>query len=58
MEKTKPVRVEHDHHTCGVFTEAIWRDLIARAGLELVDVETVDDPHTGEHAVFVARKPA
>ncbi len=58
MEKTKQIRVEHDHQTCGVFTEAVWRDLVAQARLELVDVETVDDPHTGEHAVFVARKPA
>ncbi|MDQ3121133.1 MAG: class I SAM-dependent methyltransferase [Actinomycetota bacterium] len=58
MEKTKPVRVEHDHHTCGVFPDAVWRDLIAAAGLELVDVEAVDDPNTGEHAMFVARKPA
>jgi len=26
------------------------------AGLELVEVD-VEDPHAGEHAVFVARRP-
>ncbi len=57
-EEGEEIRVEHDHHTCGVFPEAVWRNLIARTGLELVDVETIDDPHAGEHAVFVARKPA
>ena len=56
MEKTRQVRVEHDHQTCGVFPEAVWRDLIAGAGLELVDVATVDDPHAGEHAFFAARR--
>jgi len=58
MEKTKQVRVEHDHQTCGVFPEALWRALIAKAGLELVDVRTIDDPHAGEHAFFAARRPA
>ncbi|MGI8885689.1 MAG: class I SAM-dependent methyltransferase [Gaiellaceae bacterium] len=56
MEDGKEIRVEHDHHTCGVFSDAVWRDLIAAARLELVDVETIHDPNAGEHAVFVARK--
>ncbi len=55
-EDGRETRVEHDHHTCGIFPEAVWHDLIAAAGLDLVDVETIDDPHAGEHAVFAARK--
>ncbi len=51
------MRVEYDHHTCGVFAETVWHRLIANVGLELVDPE-VDDPHAGEHAFFVARKSA
>ena len=57
MEDGEDVRVEYDHHTCGVFAETLWDRLIADVGLELVDPE-VDDPHTGEHAFFVARKSA
>jgi SAM-dependent methyltransferase len=56
-EAGKEVRVEHDRHICGVFLEALWRGLIADAGLELVDPQ-VEDPYAGEHAVFAARKPA
>ncbi len=58
MEKTEAVRVEHDHQTCGVFPEAVWRDLIAGVGLEFVDVTAVHDPNAGEHAFFAARRPA
>ena len=53
MEDGEDVRVEYDHHTCGVFPETVWHRLIANVGLELVDPE-VDDPHAGEHAFFVA----
>jgi SAM-dependent methyltransferase len=56
-EAGKEVRVEHDRHICGVFPEALWRGLIADAGLELVDPQ-VEDPYAGEHTVFAARKPA
>jgi SAM-dependent methyltransferase len=56
-EAGKEVRVEHDRHICGVFPGALWRGLIADAGLELVDPQ-VEDPYAGEHAVFAARKPA
>ncbi len=56
MKEGREIRVEHDHHTCGVFPEAVWHRLIADAGLDLVDVD-VDDPNAGEHAVFVARRP-
>jgi SAM-dependent methyltransferase len=51
-----PLRLVHDHHRCGVFPETTWRRLIQEAGLELVNVD-VPDPHFGEHAVFVARRP-
>ena len=56
-ETGKPTRVEHELHTCGLFPESTWRRLIAEAGLEVVDPR-VEDPHVGEHAVFVARKRA
>ena len=56
-ETGKETRVEHDRHVCGVFPEALWRALIEEAGLELVDFD-VEDPDAGDHAVFVARKPA
>jgi SAM-dependent methyltransferase len=56
-EAGKDIRVEHDRHTCGVFPDALWRGVIADAGLELVDPD-VEDPDAGEHAVFAARKPA
>lgn len=55
-EPGQPFRIVYDHHVCGVFSEATWRRLIEGAGLELVDVD-VPDPHFGEHAVFVARRP-
>jgi SAM-dependent methyltransferase len=55
-EPGRPLRIVHDHHVCGVFSEAMWQRLIRDAGLELVDVD-VPDPHFGEHAVFVARRP-
>ena len=56
-EAGKETRVEYDRHVCGVFPEALWRALIEQAGLELVE-PGVEDPDEGEHAVFVARKPA
>jgi len=55
-EPGKDVRVEHDVHECGVFPEALWRDVIEDAGFELVH-PGVPDPEEGEHAVFAARKP-
>jgi hypothetical protein len=55
-EPGRPLRIVHDHHVCGVFPEATWRRLIGDAGLDPVNVD-VPDPHFGEHAVFVARRP-
>lgn len=56
-EPGEDVKVAHDRHTLGVFPEATWEQLIAQAGLELVDT-TVVDPFELEHAAFVARCPA
>ena len=51
------VRVEHDHHTFGLYPRSVWVDVLCEAGLEPVDVD-VADPDAGEHELFVARKPA
>jgi SAM-dependent methyltransferase len=56
-EPGKPLRIEHDHHVAGLFGDATWRRLLDEVGLELVD-PGVEDPFAGEHAVFVARRPA
>jgi hypothetical protein len=56
-ERGKPLRIEHDHHVEGLFAEATWRRLLEEEGLEVVD-PGVEDPFAGEHAVFVACKPA
>jgi SAM-dependent methyltransferase len=51
------LRVVHDRHTLGLFSEATWKRLIGEARLELVDT-TVEDPYELEHAAFVARRPS
>ena len=56
-EPGQSLRVEHDHHTCGVFPCATWLRLLCDAGLEPTTVD-VDDPYANEHAVFVVRRPA
>jgi SAM-dependent methyltransferase len=56
-EPGKPLRIERDHHVVGLFADSTWRALLEDAGLEVVEVG-VEDPFAGEHAVFVARKPA
>lgn len=55
-EQDQPLRIVHDHHVLGLFSEATWHRLIEDAGLELVHPD-VEDPDAGEHAVFVARRP-
>ena len=50
------LRVVHDRHTLGLFSEATWKRLIAESGLELVDT-TVENPYELEQAAFVARRP-
>jgi len=52
-----PLRVEHDHHTLGIFARDAWLDLLRKAGLEPIEVDA-DDPFSGEHEVFVARRSA
>ncbi len=56
QEPGQPLRVEHDHHTLGLFSRATWLDLIQASGLQVIDV-SIEDPHAGEHEVFVARRP-
>jgi SAM-dependent methyltransferase len=56
-EPGRPPRVEHDHHTLGIFARGVWLDLLRKAGLEPISVE-VEDPFAGEHEVFVARRSA
>lgn len=51
-----PVRIVHDHHVLGVFPVSTWHRLFEEAGLELLHLD-IEDPHAGEHAVFVARRP-
>ena len=56
-EPDRPPRVEHDHHTLGIFARGVWLDLLRKAGLEPIEVDA-GDPHAGEHEVFVARRPS
>ena len=56
QEPGQPVRVEHDHHTFGLFSRKTWLDMIEASGLQSMDVK-IEDPHAGEHVVFVARRP-
>ena len=56
-EPSAATRVVHDHHTFGLFPRQTWLDLLVEAGLEPIRVDA-DDPHAGEHEVFVAHRPA
>lgn len=56
-EPDRPPRVEHDHHTLGIFARSVWLDLLRKAGLEPVSAQ-VEDPFPGEHEVFVTRRSA
>jgi trans-aconitate methyltransferase len=56
-EPGAPVRVEHDHHTDGLFPRQTWLDRLVEAGLEPIRVD-VRDPYPNEHDVFVARRRA
>ena len=41
------LRIEHDHHVCGIFTLDVWRDLLREAGFEVNEEdwgEQVDTP--------------
>jgi hypothetical protein len=48
-----PAILEHDRHTCGLFTRAEWLRLLNEVGFR---PEVVRDPR--ERGVFVARRPA
>ncbi len=54
-EPGRPIRLEHDHHACGLFGRATWLEAIGASGLQFVDVD-VDDPFADEHVVFVGRR--
>ncbi len=56
-EPGRELRVEHDHRTCGLFPRQTWLRLLSESGLESIGID-VDDPHPGEHVVFVARRLA
>ena len=56
-EPGRPLRVERDHHSCGLFPRDTWLRLLRDAGLEPVSVD-VEDPFSGEHEVFITRKTA
>jgi hypothetical protein len=56
-EPGRALRVEHDRHTCGLFSRETWLRLLSKVGLEPISVE-VEDPFAGEHEVFVTRRPA
>jgi SAM-dependent methyltransferase len=55
-EPGQPLRVEHDHHTLGIFPRATWERLFRAAGYELLTY-TVPDPYEGQHVVFLLRRP-
>lgn len=52
-EGNGPVRVEHDHHDCGVFSRNTWLDCLTAAGFHAPRM--MEDPYGRE--VFVATKP-
>jgi SAM-dependent methyltransferase len=54
-EPDRPVRVEYERHTVGLFPQATWLRLMREAGLEPVEASR-DDPFESEHSVFVARR--
>lgn len=54
-EPGKPIRIEHETHTGGLFPRATWLRLMGEAGLDPVEVD-VPDPYAGQHTVFVARR--
>ena len=45
----------HESHTMGLFSEAVWRDIVSNSGLVLEPVEVLPGLDVGE--VFLARKP-
>ena len=49
-------RAELDRHEVGLFPRDSWLRLIRAAGLEPLEPK-VEDPHEGEHVVFIVRSP-
>ncbi len=54
-EPDRPLRVEYERHTLGLFPQATWLQLMREAGLEPVEA-SLDDPFESEHSVFAARR--
>jgi SAM-dependent methyltransferase len=54
-EQGAPTRVEHDHHTCGLFPRETWLDLLRAVDLEPISV-AVEHPFPGEFEIFAARR--
>ena len=56
-EPGAPTRVEHDHHTCGLFARETWLDLLRGVDLEPRGIEA-QHPFPGEFEIFAARAAA
>ena len=54
-ESERPLRVEYERHTCGLFSRETWLRLLRDSGLEPV-IADVEDPSAGEHEVFATRR--
>lgn len=52
-EKGK-LRIEHDHHICGIFTVDVWRDLLNKTGFKITEYPKSTDPF--ESPLFVCLK--
>jgi ubiquinone/menaquinone biosynthesis C-methylase UbiE len=53
-EKGK-LRIEHDFHTCGIFTIDTWREKLAEAGFEVTERDMVYDGES--YKTFICVKP-
>lgn len=55
LRRGQPATFAHDRHVMGLFSRATWIDVFREAGLGVIEIDA-DDPHDGEHVVFVARR--
>jgi SAM-dependent methyltransferase len=37
IRKDGKLRIEHDHHVCGIFTVDVWRDLLKKTGFRITE---------------------
>ena len=54
-EKGK-LRIEHDHHVCGVFTMGVWRDSLTKTGFEVTEYS--ESANVFESPLLICVKPA